>query len=99
VDCWIQTENRQQSYSAPLTHNPTSHSPRPSPLNSHTLAHPKLLSSAGIHRQGPRTNLLTFETDWSLFLGDEDPSRIGTACFLSSRDTNTHTHTHQRLLL
>lgn len=92
-DRWIQTENRQQSYSA----SP----PRPRPLTplflltttqlTHLGSHPKLLSSAGIYRQGRSADQVA--DLWDGLVGPFfSAMRVGTSCFLSIRDTETHTN-------
>lgn len=90
VDCWIQTENRQQSYSAPLTHHPD------------LSLTPLLLTTQLTHLGSPRIPVIRRDSPprtadqladlWDGLVGHEDPSFIGTSCFLSIRDTDTHTN-------
>lgn len=58
----------------------------------HLGSHPKLLSSAGIHRQGRSADQVA--DLWDGLVGPFfSAMRIGTSCFLSIRDTDTHTPT------
>lgn len=88
MDCWIQTENRQQWYSAPLTHHPDlSLTPL---LLTHT---PWLSPQAPVIRRDspPRSADQLADLSDGLVGRPFSATRIGTACFLSIRDTGTHT--------